>query len=83
MKLADRIRQYVLLNHIEPARQAGRTIVDVRVGDVHSSMGRQSRLPAVASALGANVFEDYARVRLVRREGPHMGANLVLAYKIL
>lgn len=75
MILADRIRQHVLDEIIEPARHLGQATVTVRVGDVHSAMGLESRMPAVCSALDANKFLDFARVTLVRRIGPPQGSS--------
>jgi len=82
MGLADEIREYVLVNYIEPARRRGESTVTVRAGDVHKAMGSKDRMPAVAGALGATKFEQYANVRLIRREGPHQGANLHLTFEV-
>jgi 5-methylcytosine-specific restriction protein B len=83
MLLADQIRKFVLDQYIEPARRNGKKSIRIRVGDVHSAMGLSSHQPAVAGALGANKFESYAKVRLVSREGPHMGANLIFTFELL
>jgi 5-methylcytosine-specific restriction protein B len=82
MTLADEIRKYVLTKYIEPARRHGEQTVTVRAGDVHKGMGLTNRMPAVAGALGAEKFEEYANVRLIRREGPHQGANLCLTFEL-
>jgi 5-methylcytosine-specific restriction protein B len=81
MGLADEIREYVLVNYIEPARRRGESTVTVRAGDVHQAMGLKDRMPAVAGAIGAAKFQSYANVRLIRREGPHQGANLFLTFE--
>jgi 5-methylcytosine-specific restriction protein B len=83
MRLADEIRHYVLRTYIEPARLRGDKVVKIRAGDVNDRMGLVSRQPAVAGALGADKFQDFARVRLISREGPHQGANLVFTFEIL
>lgn len=83
MKLADQIRKFVLKQYIEPAREEGRITIRIRVGEVHAAMSLRSRQPAIAGALGANKFEGYAGVKLLTREGPHMGANLVFTFEIL
>jgi hypothetical protein len=72
----------VLNAYIKPARQRGDPTVRIRVGDVHKAMGLKSRQPAIAGALGAQKFEQYADVRLISREGPHMGANLVFTFEV-
>ena len=82
MNRADLIRQFVLKSYIEPARARGDTEVTVRAGDVHKAMQLHDAMPAVASALGANKFQEFAKVKLVKREGPQNGANLLLTYKL-
>ena len=47
--------------------------VTVRAADVYTGMKLKDRMPAVASALGAKVFETTYRVRCVGRTGPHNG----------
>lgn len=83
MKKADHIRKYVLDNYIEPARRRGDTSVAVRAGDVHKATGLRNSIPAVASAPGANKSQPYPCVRLVKREGPHVDANLGFTCDIL
>ena len=39
-------------------------------------------MPAVTSALGANVFEAKYRVKCIARSGPHNGANLLFTFDI-
>lgn len=58
MGLADEIREYVLVNYIEPARRWGESTVTVRAGDVHKAMGSKDRMPAVAGALGATSLSN-------------------------
>jgi 5-methylcytosine-specific restriction enzyme B len=83
MSLAEKIRKYVLEEYIEPARRRGNAMVWVRAGDVHTALGLKNRMPAVCGALDTDIFLNYARVRLVCREGPYQGANAewVLAVK--
>lgn len=83
MRQADRIREYVLENYIEPARDRGDRFITIRAGDVGKAMGLLSRMPAIASALKARKFESYANVELVDAKGPHQGSNLYLTYKLL
>ena len=82
MSKADAIREYVNITYIVPARAAGETQVKVRAGDVHAGMKLESRMPAVTSALGANVFEAKYRVKCVARSGPHNGAHLWFTFDI-
>jgi len=83
MRLADRIRLFVIETCIEPARAAGTRIVRIRVGDIHDAMGLRMRQPAVAAALGANKFEALAKVRRIAIEGPAQGANCVFTFELL
>lgn len=83
MRLADQIRQFVLKTYIRPARLRGQRTVKIRAGDVNDAMGLRSRQPAVAGALGAIKFQEFAKVRLLTREGPHQGANLVFTFELL
>jgi 5-methylcytosine-specific restriction protein B len=76
MILADQIRQYVLKNYIEPARQRGDSTVHVKASAVHSALGLQSRFPAICSALDSDKFLEYARVTLVNRSGPKQSSSV-------
>jgi 5-methylcytosine-specific restriction enzyme B len=83
MNNADRIREYVNEHYLKPAREAQLTQVSVRAGDVHSAMSLRDLMPAVASALGALVFERRFSVKCLSRTGPHNGANLMFTFKLL
>ena len=61
MTHADRVREYCKAHLIQPARARGDTTVSIRAGDVHAALGFKNRLPLVCSALGATVFEQFAR----------------------
>ncbi len=74
-KLADRIRGFVLERVIHPGLEAGTAEVRVRAGDIHANMNLQNRMPAVCAALESRKFLAAANVELIRREGPHWGAN--------
>ena len=82
MRLADEIREYVLVAHIKPARRRGAATVTVRTGDLHKAMGLVDRMPAVCSALEAAKFEEYAGVHLIEREGPPQGATVRLTFEV-
>lgn len=83
MNRADEIREFVLKNYVKPARERGEAEIAIRAGDVHKAMGLKDAMPAVASALGADKFQGFAGVELVKREGPHNGANLFLTFRII
>jgi hypothetical protein len=40
-------------------------------------------MPQVCGALGANVFAETYRVRLLHRDGPQNGPNLVFTFEVL
>ncbi len=82
MTHADRVREYCKAEIIAPARARGAATVSIRAGDVHSALGFKNRLPLVCSALGANVFEELARVERIGVEGPLNGANAVFTFRL-
>lgn len=82
MSKADKIRGFVLENYVKPARERGENEITIRAGDIHKVMGLRDSMPAVASALGAQKFENFARVKLIKREGPHNGANLRFTFQL-
>lgn len=75
MKLADRIRHFVRVEIVNPARAAGQSQVTVKAGDVHAAIGLENRMPAVCGALDAAKFCDEAGVIIIHRSGPLQGAN--------
>jgi hypothetical protein len=79
----DAIREFVLLNCIHPARQAGTESVTVRAGVVHEDMRLVDAMPAVRGAIGTRKFQRESRVKLVKREEPTNGANLYFTFEIL
>jgi hypothetical protein len=80
---SEDIRRFVRDQYIVPARAAGKLDVVVRAGDVHSQMKLTSKMPHVVSAIGANKFQPYARVKLLKRDGPQNGANLFFTLGVL
>ena len=80
---SDDIRKFVRDQFVVPARTAGKAQVVVRAGDVHAAMKLTSQMPHVVSAIGANKFEPYARVKRLSREGPQNGANLFFTFRVL
>ena len=80
---ADRIRHHTWIQHIEPARLAGRKTVTVRAGDVARECGLSDRVPAVCSALGSRQMLDQAGLQLLERRGPRQSTTTVFHYGIL
>jgi 5-methylcytosine-specific restriction protein B len=79
--LADRIRDFVLKQIVEPARLAGESLFVVRAGDVHKQLGLQDRKPAVCNAIGGPKFQALAGVQLVRREGPENSSTTQFTFE--
>jgi len=82
MKQADRIREYVFLTHIQPARGEGQGEVTIRAGDIHRDMQLRNAMPAVCAAIDSRKFHKLADVALLRREGPARGANVYFTFRL-
>jgi 5-methylcytosine-specific restriction enzyme B len=85
MKPANRIREHVRLNHIEPSRSRGQAVVQVRAGDIRREMrlgGDQTA--AICSALKTQKFLDENRLIREKLEGPpkKMGASVVFTFRL-
>ncbi len=77
------IQAFVVQKYVEPARAMGMQQVSLQVAEVQHAMKLESNLAEIARVLSSLEFEHYARVRLLRRRGPHMGGNLSFQFKIL
>jgi len=67
---AERIREFVIANIVEPARQRGEANVEIVSGDVHARMGLENALPAVCAVLEGRIFAEQAEVKLLDRHSP-------------
>ena len=83
MNKADEIRQYAYDHYARPAIQANKAEFTVRAGDVHSGLGFADRIPLVCGALGAKKMCEQYGLKLIRREGPHNGANTYFTFAIV
>jgi len=79
---ADQIRAYVNKVFVEPARRAGKTDVVIVAGDVHADLKLDNRMPAVCSALDAQVFQQNYRVVLSARSGPRQSSTATWRFSI-
>jgi 5-methylcytosine-specific restriction protein B len=79
---ADEIRKYAKVKFVTPARQKGEKTISFSASDIHKGLGYNLRMPAVCSAIDAQKFADFARVRLVKRSGPHQGAAAKWTFEI-
>jgi hypothetical protein len=82
MILADRIRKYVLDQKIRPARELNQSTIKIVAGKIHSEMTLKNRMPAVCSALDADKFLDYARVKLINRSGPKQSSTATWVFSL-
>ena len=83
MRQAERIRQFVLAHHIEPARAAGQGELTIRAGEVSRAMGLRGRVPNVCSVLGSKVFLEMAGLRLLDRSGPRQSTTTTFRYAVV
>ncbi len=82
MATANEVRLYVFREIIEPARRQGKTNVSFTSSDVHKGMGLAQRYPLVCSAIDADKFLDYAKVTLVKRDGPKQSTTAKWVFSI-
>jgi len=80
--LADQIRQWVMDEIFEPARQKRLVKVTVSAGEVHKRMGLRNRLPAVCAALGSNLLLQRASVKRSLVTGPSNGARTAFTFEL-
>jgi hypothetical protein len=80
---ADEIRKYTKTHYIIPARQKHEKRVVFTASEIHRAMKLSSRYPLVCSAIDAKKFKQFARVELIKREGPKQGSSARWTFKIL
>ena len=85
MSKADEVRAYCAKKYVEPARTLRVKTLKIKicVGDVHSALGYENRLPLVCSAIGTKKFEKQFRLRRLGIAGPLNGATTVFTFAIL
>lgn len=81
-KDADRIRQHVLEQYIEPAREENASHVDVLVRDVNTALNLNQAWPNICQALAGKIFQDYAQVSAPERIGADQSSATVFRYKL-
>lgn len=75
MATANEVREYVFKEFIGPARRQGKRTVSFTSSDVHKGMNLRQRYPLVCSAIDTDKFLDFARVTLVKRDGPKQSST--------
>ncbi|MEY9722168.1 5-methylcytosine-specific restriction protein B [Sinorhizobium fredii] len=77
---ADRIRQYVLENHIEPARERDAETVDVLVREVNKALGLNQAWPNICQAITGPKFLEMADVEPPERIGKDQSSATVYRF---
>lgn len=77
---ADRIRQYVLENYIEPAREREKDSVDVLVRDVNDALRLNQAWPNICQALTGAKFLEIADVKVPERIGADQSSATVFRF---
>ncbi|WP_207382992.1 AAA family ATPase [Pseudaestuariivita atlantica] len=81
-KDADRIRQHVLEQYIEPAREEGASHVDVLVRDVNTALNLNEAWPNICQALAGKIFQDLAQVSAPERIGADQSSATVFRFSL-
>lgn len=80
--IANKIREYVIENHIKPARLKKEKTINIRAGDIHSGMGLRQNHANVCQALRGVAFQHQADVKLMSETGPSAGGNTYFRYRL-
>lgn len=80
---ADAIRKYAKTTFVTPARQKGDKRVSFNARQIHQGLGLSSNYAMVCDAIDTHKFEEFARVKLVKREGMKQGVSAEWVFKIL
>lgn len=77
---ADRIREHVRVNYVEPARLSRQGRFLVRCGTVEKELGMSNRIAHVCTALKSSKFLEPNGLRLVETSGPPSGTSTTVVY---
>lgn len=80
-KGTEEIRQYVLHEIIEPAREKGDSSVTIRATDIAHGLDLRNRYPVICNALDRK-FEQYAHVRLLERNGKPQSSAVTWTFEV-
>jgi 5-methylcytosine-specific restriction enzyme B len=82
-KDADRVRSFVQMNYITPARAQGNECISICARDVHARMGfKKNNYPNICQALQGPKLLQMANVRLVKVVGTNPGPNAYFCYEL-
>ena len=82
MSQADLIRAHALKCHVEAARRKRQKTVTIVAGEVGRDLGLSGRMPNICQVLQGRKFLEMAGVRLLKIEGPDVGASTRFHYAI-
>lgn len=80
--MGDEIRKYAKTKYIIPARNKKEARVSFTAAELDKGMGLSGKHAMICSAIDAKKFLDFARVALIRREGPGQGAAAKWTFKV-
>ena len=81
-KDADRIRQYVLENYIEPVREEGGGTAEVHVRVVNKALGLNEAWPNICQALAGRKMQELAQVTPPERIGADQSPATVFRFNL-
>lgn len=82
-KDADRIRQHVLEQYIEPAREESTSHVDVLVRDVNTALNLNEAWPNICQVLAGKIFQDLVQVSAPERIGADQSSATVFRFSLV
>lgn len=82
MVTANEIRTYTSNSFIVPARNRNENIINISLTDIRKGMGLTGYYRLIDSSISAKVFEAYAGVTLIRREGPKESPRVTWTFKL-
>lgn len=80
---ADEVRKYAKTHFVIPERKKGGARVRFSAQDLHQGLDLVSRYPLVCGAIDSKKFKEFARVELIKRDGPQQGATARWTFKVL
>jgi 5-methylcytosine-specific restriction protein B len=81
-KDADRIRQHVLQEYIEPAREEGTSHVDVLVRDVNTALDLNQAWPNICQAMAGKIFQELAQISAPERIGADQSPATLFRFRL-
>ena len=80
MSLSDQIAKHVSTQYVEPARQRGQGIIEVKAGDVHRALGWKNRVASVCTTLESQKFQRENCLYLFHTSGPASGRSTTVSF---